>query len=162
MRFLECPPNLSRYSVENTYQDEADIFFESPTEWLKAEFKPGSKLPRYLVFFDVLLPVSRPSVMSYSWPLLHEFKAITNASIQLMQTFVRMLGMIAQDTPLSSLHRHTWLVYTQSFSRSPWGHGSVNPDRTHCKQWRVHSFCWFLPNPFIQDLFLWHTSRKNL
>ncbi|XP_038071487.1 GPI mannosyltransferase 3-like isoform X2 [Patiria miniata] len=57
MRFLECPPNLGRYRTEEaTYQDEADVFFENPSDWLKTEFRPGSNLPRYLVFYDVLLP----------------------------------------------------------------------------------------------------------
>ncbi|XP_033634121.1 GPI mannosyltransferase 3-like [Asterias rubens] len=64
MRFLECPPNLSRYSMDTMYQNEADIFFENPSDWLKSEFKAGSKLPRYLVFFDVLLPKIKRYVSS--------------------------------------------------------------------------------------------------
>ena len=46
-----------------------------------------------------------------------------------------------------------------SVSRSPRGHGSVAPDKRHCHQWRSSVFCGFLPNPFIQDLFLWRTSQ---
>ena len=45
-------------------------------------------------------------------------------------------------------------------SRSPWGHGSVAPDKRHCKQWTSSLFCGFLPNPFIQDLFFWHISQE--
>ena len=39
--------------------------------------------------------------------------------------------------------------------RWPWTEGTANNER-------VHSFCWFLPNPFIQDLFLWHIPVKKL
>ena len=53
-------------------------------------------------------------------------------------------------------HRGAWLVYMQSFLRV---HGvTARWPRTNNE--RVHSFCWFLPNPFIQDLFLWHTSQE--
>ena len=45
-------------------------------------------------------------------------------------------------------------------SRSPWGHGSVAPDKRHCQQWMSSLFCGFLPNPFIQDPFLWRTSQE--
>ena len=45
-------------------------------------------------------------------------------------------------------------------SLSPWGHGSEAPDKKHCKQWTSSLFCGFLPNPFIQDLFLWRTSQE--
>ena len=62
---------------------------------------------------------------------------------------------------------HTWRaivrpdMYVHTIvSQSPWGHGSVALDRRHCKNEWVHSFCWFLPNPFIQDLFLWHTRQE--
>ena len=47
-----------------------------------------------------------------------------------------------------------------SVSRSPRGHGLVAPDKRHCRQWMSSLFCWFLPNPFIQDLFLWRTSQE--
>ena len=40
-------------------------------------------------------------------------------------------------------------------SWSPWGHGSVAMDKRHCQQWTSSLFWGFLPNPFIQDLFLW-------
>ena len=45
-------------------------------------------------------------------------------------------------------------------SRSPWVHGSVAPFKSHCQQWMSSLFCGFLPNPFIQDLFLWRTSQE--
>ena len=47
-----------------------------------------------------------------------------------------------------------------SFPRSPRGHGSVTMDKMHCRQWMSSLFCGFLPNPFIQDLFLWRTSQE--
>ena len=52
-----------------------------------------------------------------------------------------------------------WRVYTQLFLGVrgvtvllPRTEGTAN------NEW-VHSLCWFLPNTFIQDLFLWHTSQ---
>ena len=47
-----------------------------------------------------------------------------------------------------------------SVSRSPRGHGSVAPDKRHCRQWMSSLFSGFLPNPFIHDLFLWRTSQE--
>ena len=42
-------------------------------------------------------------------------------------------------------------------------HGSVAPDKRHCRQWTsslFQPFCGFLHNPFIHDLFLWRTSQE--
>ena len=57
-------------------------------------------------------------------------------------------------------HCAAWRVYTQLFLgvhvvtvRWPRTEGTANNER-------VHSFCGFLPNPFIQHLFLWHTSQE--
>ena len=47
-----------------------------------------------------------------------------------------------------------------SVSRSPRGHGSVAPDKRHCRQWMSSVFGGFLPNPFIHNLFLWRTSQE--
>ncbi len=47
-----------------------------------------------------------------------------------------------------------------SVYRSPRGHGSVAPNKRHYRQWINSLFCGFLPNPFIHDLFLWHTSQE--
>ena len=47
-----------------------------------------------------------------------------------------------------------------SVSWSPWGHGSVDPDKRHCHQITSSLFRGFLPNPFIQDLFHWRTSQE--
>ena len=45
-------------------------------------------------------------------------------------------------------------------SRSPWGPVRWPQTEGTANNERVHSFCWFLPNPFMQDLFLWHTSQE--
>ena len=47
-----------------------------------------------------------------------------------------------------------------SVSRSQRGHGSLAPDKRHCRQWMSLLFCGFLPNPFIHDLFLWRTCQE--
>ena len=52
-----------------------------------------------------------------------------------------------------------WRVYTQSFLGV---HGvTVGWLRTNgtANNERVHSICWFLPNPFIEDLFFWRSSQ---
>ena len=56
-------------------------------------------------------------------------------------------------------HSCSWRVYTQSFLGV---HGvTVGWPRTNgtANNERVHSFCWFLPNPFIEDLFFWRSSQ---
>ena len=37
----------------------------------------------------------------------------------------------------------------------PWG-----PRQKALQTMNEFTLCWFLPNPFIQDLFLWHTSQE--
>ena len=64
------------------------------------------------------------------------------------------------NTHSDFFYRGAWLVYTQLFLGVPWVHGSVAPDKSHCQQWTSSLFCGFLPNPFIQDLLLWHTSQE--
>ncbi|XP_073509103.1 GPI mannosyltransferase 3 isoform X2 [Phyllobates terribilis] len=51
MSFLECPPDLEE---EDTYVDEADLFYLSPLAWLNAEFYDSKRLPTHLVMFSVL------------------------------------------------------------------------------------------------------------
>ncbi|XP_073159909.1 GPI mannosyltransferase 3 isoform X2 [Lepidochelys kempii] len=50
MRFLRCPPDLTG---NESYLDEADIFYSNPLKWLNEEFYNGT-LPTHLVFFSVL------------------------------------------------------------------------------------------------------------
>ncbi|XP_043349312.1 GPI mannosyltransferase 3 isoform X2 [Dermochelys coriacea] len=50
MRFLQCPPDLTG---NESYIDEADIFYSNPLKWLNEEFYNGT-LPTHLVFFSVL------------------------------------------------------------------------------------------------------------
>ncbi|XP_066272298.1 GPI mannosyltransferase 3-like [Branchiostoma lanceolatum] len=51
MRFLECPPDLER---RPGYMDEADIFYQNPSEWLKNNYGPDVPLPTHLVMFNTL------------------------------------------------------------------------------------------------------------
>ena len=51
MRFLTCEPNLSHQA---NYTDEADIFYENPMKWLRAEYS-SRKLPTHVILFDRLL-----------------------------------------------------------------------------------------------------------
>ena len=74
--------------------------------------------------------------------------------------FLCVLAGSLVNTSLVTCHWAGYRVYTQVFLGSPWGHGSVSPDKRHCHQWMSSLFCGFLPNPFIQDLFLWHTSQE--
>ncbi|KAM9313154.1 GPI mannosyltransferase 3 [Gastrophryne carolinensis] len=51
MSFLECPPDLED---QDTYVDEAALFYVSPLAWLNAEFYDKTRLPTHLVMFNVL------------------------------------------------------------------------------------------------------------
>lgn len=51
MRFLECPPNLTG---NDSYVDEADVFYSNPLGWLNKEFYNDTLLPSHLILFSVL------------------------------------------------------------------------------------------------------------
>ena len=72
--------------------------------------------------------------------------------------FASFVGRLV-NTPLVACHSCGWRVYTQSYLGVhgvtvgwPQTNGTANNER-------VHSFCWFLPNPFIEDLFFWCSSQ---
>ncbi|XP_031472395.1 GPI mannosyltransferase 3 isoform X2 [Phasianus colchicus] len=51
MRFLQCPPDLTG---NESYVDEADLFYSNPLGWLNKEFYNDTLLPSHLIFFNVL------------------------------------------------------------------------------------------------------------
>ncbi|XP_071424528.1 GPI mannosyltransferase 3 isoform X3 [Pithys albifrons albifrons] len=51
MRFLECPPDLTG---NESYIDEADVFYSNPLGWLNKEFYNDTLLPSHLILFSVL------------------------------------------------------------------------------------------------------------
>ncbi|XP_039413287.1 GPI mannosyltransferase 3 isoform X1 [Corvus cornix cornix] len=51
MRFLQCPPNLTG---NESYVDEADVFYSNPLGWLHKEFDNDTLLPSHLILFSVL------------------------------------------------------------------------------------------------------------
>ncbi|KAM6060864.1 GPI mannosyltransferase 3 isoform 3-T3 [Theristicus caerulescens] len=51
MRFLQCPPDLTG---NDSYVDEADVFYSNPLGWLNKEFYNDTLLPSHLIFFSVL------------------------------------------------------------------------------------------------------------
>ncbi|XP_033921768.1 GPI mannosyltransferase 3 isoform X2 [Melopsittacus undulatus] len=51
MRFLQCPPDLTG---NESYIDEADVFYSDPLGWLNKEFYNDTLLPSHLIFFSVL------------------------------------------------------------------------------------------------------------
>ncbi|KAM9181588.1 LOW QUALITY PROTEIN: GPI mannosyltransferase 3 [Mergus octosetaceus] len=51
MRFLQCPPDLTG---NESYIDEADVFYSNPLGWLNKEFYNDTLLPSHLIFFSVL------------------------------------------------------------------------------------------------------------
>ncbi|XP_055571209.1 GPI mannosyltransferase 3 isoform X4 [Falco biarmicus] len=51
MRFLQCPPDLTG---NESYIDEADLFYSNPLGWLNKEFYKDTLLPSHLIFFSVL------------------------------------------------------------------------------------------------------------
>ncbi|KAJ8914945.1 hypothetical protein NQ315_002468 [Exocentrus adspersus] len=52
-RYLTCLPNLN--SIEN-YIDEADLFYNDPSQWLRLNFPVNGTLPSHVICFDVLVP----------------------------------------------------------------------------------------------------------
>ncbi|XP_074643066.1 GPI alpha-1,2-mannosyltransferase 3-like [Tubulanus polymorphus] len=52
MRFLTCEPDLTASAVN--YTDEADLFYDSPGQWLNHTFPVNSALPTHLVMYNVL------------------------------------------------------------------------------------------------------------
>ncbi|NWI09337.1 PIGB mannosyltransferase, partial [Crypturellus soui] len=51
MRFLQCPPDLTG---NESYIDEADLFYSNPLAWLNEEFYSDTLLPSHLIIFSVL------------------------------------------------------------------------------------------------------------
>ena len=73
--------------------------------------------------------------------------------------FASFVGRLV-NTPLVACHRSGWRVYTPTFlgvmsTTVEWlrTNGTANNEL-------VHSFCWFLPNPFIEHLLLCQTSQE--
>ena len=66
------------------------------------------------------------------------------------------------NTPRVACYRGAWLVYTQSFFSESMGSWFRWPRiKGTAKQLTSFTlFCWFLPNPVVQDLFLWRTSQE--
>lgn len=50
-RFLTCNPNLDNV---DGYVDEADYFYKSPSTWMRNNYPPSKRLPKYIVAFDNL------------------------------------------------------------------------------------------------------------
>ena len=98
-----------------------------------------------------------PSLLtsSHRRPYKHKF-LVGTADRRVSKCAFRYLcvlaGSLVNTSPVAC-----WRIYTQVI---PWGHGSVAPDKSHCQQWTSSLFGGFLPNPFIQDLFLWRTSQE--
>ncbi|GCC27101.1 hypothetical protein chiPu_0005522 [Chiloscyllium punctatum] len=61
MHFLECPPDLTG---NNSYVDEADLFFEEPLKWLNIRFSGQASLPTHLVFYNVIEQKIEPFLMT--------------------------------------------------------------------------------------------------
>ena len=64
------------------------------------------------------------------------------------------------NTSRVACHRGDWRVYTPSFLGVPGVTVGWPRTKGTASNERVHSFCGFLPNPFIQDLCLWRTSQE--
>lgn len=46
-------PNLSKV---DDYIDEADSFYENPSNWLRQNYPPKESLPSHLIMYDVIAP----------------------------------------------------------------------------------------------------------
>ena len=72
--------------------------------------------------------------------------------------FVCFAGRLV-NTAGVACHHGDWCVYTPSFVGVPGVTVGWPRTKGTASNERVHSFCGFLPNPFIQDLCLWRTSQ---
>ena len=73
--------------------------------------------------------------------------------------FVCFAGRLV-NTPHVACHHGDWRVYTPSFLGVPGVMVGWPRTNSTASNERVHSFCGFLPNPFIHDLCLWCTSQE--
>ena len=64
------------------------------------------------------------------------------------------------NTPCVTCHHGDWRVYTPSFLGVPGVTVGWPRTKGTASNERVHSFCGFLPYPFIQDLCLWCNSHE--
>uniref|UniRef100_UPI00398E44E1 GPI mannosyltransferase 3 n=1 Tax=Pristiophorus japonicus TaxID=55135 RepID=UPI00398E44E1 len=64
MHFLECPPDLTG---NNSYVDEADLFFEEPLKWLNIRFSGQASLPTHLIFYNVMEQKIEPFLMTRNY-----------------------------------------------------------------------------------------------
>ena len=64
------------------------------------------------------------------------------------------------NTSCIAYHHGDWRVYTPSFQGVPGVTVGWPRTKGTASNKQVHSFCGFLPNPFIQDLFFWRTSQE--
>ncbi|XP_044258061.1 GPI mannosyltransferase 3 [Tribolium madens] len=53
-RFLTCEPN---FNTSESYVDEADQFYSSPSVWLRKNYPPNGTLPSHIICFDSLEPM---------------------------------------------------------------------------------------------------------
>ncbi|KAK6179580.1 hypothetical protein SNE40_011906 [Patella caerulea] len=71
MRFLTCEPNLQK--AEN-YTEEADLFYNSPIDWLKSEYAATHRSwPSHIVYFNVLQPVINSYLLQSGYKLCNTF-----------------------------------------------------------------------------------------
>eukprot|EP00088_Acartia_fossae_P046005 TRINITY_DN4962_c0_g1_i19.p1 TRINITY_DN4962_c0_g1~~TRINITY_DN4962_c0_g1_i19.p1 ORF type:complete len:521 (-),score=46.20 TRINITY_DN4962_c0_g1_i19:135-1697(-) len=62
-RFLECTPNLQN---DESYREEADIFYADPESWLQNNFSQDSEKPDLIMYFDVLTPTIKRYLEDYT------------------------------------------------------------------------------------------------
>lgn len=94
VRFLTCePPPPGDLPPAEKYTDEAERFYERPSEWLHAEYPAHGSLPlpSHIVMFDTLAAKPGPASLLSRYRLLHSFPH--------------------SPTPISSRHGHQVLVH---------------------------------------------------
>ena len=99
------------------------------------------------------------------WSTQHAWRAIVAQKLypliigELLNTHSDFCVWPGDTKARVACHRGARLVHA-IISRSPWVTVGWPWTKGTANNKRVHSFCWFLPNPFIRDLFLWHTSQE--
>ena len=114
-------------------------------------------LGKYINFYIKILTVAVTGLFTSSCRMTCKYANYFRATDTRIPIFVA--GRLV-NTPCMACHHGDWHVYMPLFLRVigvtvgwPRIKGTASNER-------VHSFCGFLSNPFIQDLCLWRTSQE--
>ena len=130
------------------------LFFKEHNSEIHILAVPGNISHNYN--YTIILTTSRRTTCKHAnYFCATERRASKHAFRFLCVSAGRLVNM-----PCVVCHRGGWRVYTPLFLGVPGVMVGWSRTKGTANNEQVHSFCWFLPNPFIQDLCLWRTSQE--